>query len=71
MWMGDLIVTLKIPNSSSTIVCIPVQWNHSDLSGCAPRVGVGWVAAGKQGVQLSKVEEPVDTHWTVTAVGAD
>ena len=21
---------------SSTIVCIRVQWNHSDLSGCAP-----------------------------------
>ena len=29
----------EIPNRSSTIVCIGVQWNHSDLSGCAPRVG--------------------------------
>ena len=27
---------------------------------------------GKWGwVQLSKAEEPVDTHWTVTVVGAD
>ena len=24
---------------SSSIVCIRVQWNHSALSGCAPRVG--------------------------------
>ena len=30
-----------IPNRSSTIVCIGVQWNHSDLSGCAPKVGSG------------------------------
>ena len=27
------------PNRSSNIVCIRVQWNHSDLSGRAPRVG--------------------------------
>ena len=32
----------EIPNRSSTIVCIRVQWNHSDLSGCAPRVGSGY-----------------------------
>ena len=28
-----------VPNRSFRIVCIRVQWNHSDLSGCAPRVG--------------------------------
>jgi len=28
-----------LANRSSRIVCIRVQWNHSDLSGCAPRVG--------------------------------
>jgi AhpD family alkylhydroperoxidase len=27
------------PDLSYTIVCIRVQWNHSDLSGYAPRVG--------------------------------
>jgi hypothetical protein len=29
----------EIPNRPLRIVCIRVQWNHSDLSGCAPRVG--------------------------------
>ena len=29
----------RVVNRSYTIVCIGVQWNHSDLSGCAPRVG--------------------------------
>ena len=24
---------------SSTIVCLGVQWNQSDLPGCTPRVG--------------------------------
>jgi len=34
--------------------------------------GAGWAVAGKLGVgKLSRVEEPVDTHWTVTVVGAD
>ena len=28
-----------LTNRSSTIVCIRVQWNHSDLSGVPPRVG--------------------------------
>jgi hypothetical protein len=58
----------EIPNRSSTIVCIRVQWNHPDLSGC----GAGWAVTRKQGwVQLSRTEEPVDTHWTVTVLGAD
>jgi hypothetical protein len=33
--------------------------------------GAGWAVAGKLGAQLSKAEEPVDRHWTVTVVGAD
>ena len=53
---------------SQSIECIRVQWNHSDLSGC----GSGWAVARKQGyIKLSEAEEPVDTHWTVTVVGAD
>jgi hypothetical protein len=55
-----------VPNSSSTIVCIWVQWNHSDLTGCAPRARC-WLG----GVQLSRAEETDDRHWTVTVVGAD
>jgi len=31
-----------------------------------------WAVAREWGwVQLSKAEEPVDTHWTVMIVGAD
>ena len=37
--MSDLIVTLKMITHSSRIICIRVQWNNADLSGCAPRVG--------------------------------
>jgi len=34
--------------------------------------GEDWaVAREKEVAQLSKAEEPVDTHWTVTVVGAD
>ena len=40
----------KIPNRSFTIVCIRVQWNHPDLSGCTPRVGCCyWAVTKKQG----------------------
>ena len=39
-----------LPNSPSTIVCIRVQWNHPDLSGCAPRVGCWLGGCRKQGV---------------------
>ena len=46
-----------------------MQWNHSDLSGCAPRVGLAGRLLGKGGA-VSKAEEPVDTHWTVAVVGA-
>ena len=31
-----LTVTLKIPISPFTLVCIRVQWNHPDLSGVCP-----------------------------------
>jgi hypothetical protein len=45
-------------NRSSRIVCMRVQWSHSDLSGCAPGVGCWlggcWEIVG--GVQLSKAE---------------
>jgi hypothetical protein len=42
-----------------------VQWNHSDLSGW----GGEWAVTREMGVgQLSKVEEPVDRHWTVNVV---
>ena len=34
-------------NLTFGIVCIGVQWNHSDLSGCAPRVGAGWAVSRK------------------------
>ena len=31
-----------------------------------------WAVTRKQGwVQLSRAEEPVDTHWTVTVLGSD
>ena len=34
--------------------------------------GAGWAVTRKQWVgEASKAEEPVDTHWTVTVVGAD
>ena len=34
--------------------------------------GAGWAVTRKMGVgELSKSEEPIDTHWTVTVVGAD
>jgi hypothetical protein len=67
---------LKLSISSalrpSTIVCIQVQWNHSDLSGCAPRVGCWLGGSRKCGGGCSyRAEEPVDRHWTVTVVGAD
>ena len=40
--------------------------------GVPPRVGAGWAVTKKQGyIKLSEAEEPVDTHWTVTVVGAD
>ena len=32
----------KIPYRSSTVVCIGVQWNNSDLSGCTPGGGCSW-----------------------------
>jgi hypothetical protein len=32
---------------SSSIVCIRVQWNHSALSGCAPRVLAGRLLGNK------------------------
>ena len=31
--------SLEMPNRSPRIVCIRVQWNHSELAGRAPRVG--------------------------------
>ena len=40
-------VVLKILNHSDRIVCIGSQWNHPDLSGCAPRVGFGWAVIRK------------------------
>jgi len=55
------------------IVCIRVQWNHPELAGVPPGVGLltgrllgnwGWVR------ELSRAEEPVDRHWTGTVVGA-
>ena len=60
-------------NRLSRIVCIQVQWNHSDLSGCAPRGGVlaGRLLGNRGWVQLSKAEEPEVRHWTETVVGAD
>ena len=34
--------------------------------------GAGWAVTREMGVgQLSRAEEPVDRHWTVTVVGAD
>ena len=40
--MGSFIALFsKLPNRSSRIVCIRVQWNHSALSWYAPRVGSG------------------------------
>jgi hypothetical protein len=61
-----------MPNRPSTIVCIRVQWNHSDLSGCAPRVRFWLGGYWDTGVgELSKAEEPIDTLWTVEVVGAD
>jgi hypothetical protein len=39
-------------NHSSTIVCIGAQWNHSDLSGCTPRVGAGYGHFGALGVGI-------------------
>ena len=43
------------------------------MQGGVPRGwGADWAVTRKQGVvQLSKAEEPVDTHWTVMIVGAD
>ena len=39
------------PNRPSTIVCIRVQWNHPDLSGCTHGGwGAGWAVSRKQGV---------------------
>ena len=35
---------------STVEICIEVRWNHSDLSGCAPRVSAGWAVTRKQGV---------------------
>ena len=32
-------VFAELPDWLHRIVCIGVQWNHPDLSGCAPRVG--------------------------------
>ena len=32
--------TYPVGDWSSTIVCIRVQWNHSDLSECTPKGGV-------------------------------
>ena len=47
-----------------------MQWNHSDLSRCAPKAGACWaVTRKKEWAELSKAEEPVDRHWTVTVVG--
>ena len=58
------------PNSPTRIVCIRVQWNHADLSGCTPRGGVlaGRLLGNVGWVQLSEAEEPVDTHLTVNVV---
>ena len=60
---------LKSPNHYHTIVCIRVQWNHSDLLGCTPRVG-RWAVGRKygRGGALFRAEEPEDRHWTVTVV---
>jgi hypothetical protein len=45
------------PNRPSTIVCIREQWNHSDLSGSAPRVGRWLGGAWKKGyIELSRTE---------------
>ena len=42
---------------SSRIVCIQVQWNHSDLSGCAPRGGVLAGRCVEKGyIELSRTE---------------
>jgi hypothetical protein len=38
------------PNRPSTIVCIRMQWNHPDLTGCASGVGFGWAVTREQGV---------------------
>ena len=44
-------------NRSSVLVCIGGRWNHSDLSGCAPRVVLAGRALGERGhIELSKAE---------------
>ena len=50
-----------------------MQWNHPDLSGRTPLGGVlaGRLLGNRGWVQLSMAEGPIDTHWTVTVVGAD
>ena len=43
------------------------------LIGVCPGGGVltGRLLGNMEYIELSKAEEPVDTHWTVTVVGAD
>ena len=38
-WLAAVVIPLVRINSSSTIVCIRVQWNHPDLLRCA----LGWL----------------------------
>ena len=58
-----LTVTLKIPISPFTLVCIRVQWNHPDLSGVCPgcEVPAGRLLRNRGCVQLSEAEEPINT----------
>ena len=48
-----------VPNRSFRIVCIRVRWNHSNLSGCAPR---GGVLAGRL-VENREVSENANLSW--------
>ena len=63
--MSSFIAFLSgMPNRSSRIVCIGVQWNLFGQVG-----GTGWAVTRKQGwALLSRAEEPEDRHWTVTVV---
>ena len=57
MRVSGLIVTFTILNSSPTIVCIRVQWNHPDLSGCAPSgVLAGRLLGNRGSLPLHKVK---------------
>ena len=57
-------------NLTPNIVCIRVQWNHPDLSGCAPRVGVGWAIARKLGVAHWVESGLLDWIYGLKKVGA-